>query len=157
MSGAEARCNKIFSNLFGHMHHALKGKQCRAYGSDLRIHIPQNTLYTYPDISVICGDIIPADEDEDSAIQPITVIEILSPSTKSYDRGDKSKLYRAIPTLREYILVDSKSINIECFSMNDKMIWELREYKETGSTLHIKSLDANISLVEIYRDTKLLY
>lgn len=98
---------------------------------------------------------IPSDEDEDSANQPIVIIEILSDSTKSYDRGDKFKLYRAIPALRDYIFVDAESINIECYSMNDEMYWELREYKDIDATLHIKSIDANIPLLEIYRDTKL--
>ena len=155
MSGAGPRHNIISINLIGALLKHLNGKPCRPYGSDMRIHIPDNTLYTYPDISIICGDIIPSDEDEDSATQPSVIIEILSPSTKSYDRGDKFKLYRAITALRAYILVDSENINIECYTLNDEMVWELREYKNLTDSVHIKSLAAQISLSEIYRDTKL--
>ena len=155
MSGAGARHNIISINLVGALLRQLEGKPCRPYGSDMRIHIPENTLYTYPDISIICGDIISADDDADTATQPTVIIEILSPSTKSYDRGDKFKLYRAIPALREYILVDAESINVECFSLNDEFIWELREYKNSEESLSIKSMEAVIALEEIYKDTKL--
>ena len=155
MAGAGARHNIIYTNLFGQLYNALNGKPCRPYGSNMRIHIPENTLYTYPDISIICGDITTSDEDENSATQPLVIIEILSGSTKSYDRGDKFKLYRSIPTLRDYILVDSESINVEAFSLNDEMLWELREYKKLEEVLKIKSVDCNISLNEVYRDTKL--
>lgn len=155
MSGAGPRHNIIAVNLISTLSVALKGKPCRPYGSDMRIHIPENTLFTYPDISIICGDIISADMDENSATQPLAIIEILSPSTKTYDRGDKFKLYRAIPTLRDYILVDSETINVESFSLNDEMLWELREYKNSNEVLKIKSVGCEIKLTEIYFDTKL--
>lgn len=78
MSGAGERHNVIFSNLFGELAYKLKGNHCRPYGSDLRIHIPENTLYTYPDISIICRDIVTDQKDDDNVIQPSILIEILS-------------------------------------------------------------------------------
>ncbi len=155
MSGAGARHNIIAVNLTVSLYKQLEGKPCRPYGSDMRIHIPENTLYTYPDISIICGDIISSDDDEDTATQPTVIIEILSTSTQRYDRGDKFKLYRAIPALRAYILVDTESINVECFSLNNEFIWELREYKKLEDNVSIKSIDGVISLEDIYKDTKL--
>ena len=155
MSGAGPKHNMISINLIGALLKELDGKPCRPYGSDMRIHIPENTLYTYPDISIICGDIIPGDDDEDSATQPIVIIEILSKSTKSYDRGDKFKLYREIPALKDYLLIDSEKAGIEAFSLNDELLWELREYKNLEGTLNIKSIAANIDLKDIYKDTKL--
>ena len=155
MSGAGARHNIISINLIGALLKQLDGKPCRPYGSDMRIHIPENTLYTYPDISIICGDIIPSDTNEDTATQPVVIFEILSVSTKSYDRGDKFKLYRAIPALRDYVLIDSESISVEAFSLNDNFLWELREYKKMEDTLSLKSIEALLSLKEIYTDTKL--
>ena len=96
MSGAGARHNVIFSNLFGELAYKLKNHSCRPYGSDMRVNIPENTLYTYPDISIYCGDIVPSEKDEDTATSPTVIIEILSPSTKEYDRGTKFKLYRSM-------------------------------------------------------------
>ena len=97
MSGAGARHNIISTNIIIALGNALKGKSCRPYGSDMRIHIPENSLFTYPDISIICGEVIVSKEDEDTATQPTVLIEILPPSTKNYDRGEKFVLYRAIP------------------------------------------------------------
>ena len=122
MSGAANRHNIIFSNLFGMLCIKLQGRSCRPFGPDMRLNIPENTLFTYPDISIYCGEpeIIP--EDEESFIQPSVLIEILSPSTREYDRGGKFKLYRDIPTLKEYILVDTAAINVEAFNQRLKAI-----------------------------------
>ncbi len=92
LAGASLKHNKLFSNLFGELWHKLKGNKCQPYGSELRIHIPQNSLFTYPDISIICGDLISSEEDDDTAVSPTVIIEILSESTKNYDRGSKFKL-----------------------------------------------------------------
>lgn len=127
----------------------------RAYGSDLRIHIPQNTLYTYPDISIICDEPQISEEDEETVISPTVLIEILSPSTKNYDRGDKFKLYRDIPTLREYILVDSQTISVEAFRINNIGRWELEEYKETSENLRLPTLGISVPLTEIYAGIKI--
>ena len=153
--GAGPRHNKIASNVQGRLFSKLINKPCQPYGSDMRIHIPQNTLFTYPDISIICGDIIPSDEDENSATLPLVLIEILSESTAAYDRGTKFKLYRDIPTLKEYILIDSKSVHIEAFRINKKGLWELEEYKTVEETLPIPALELTLSMKEIYEGTKL--
>ena len=154
MSGAGDNHNEIFSNLFGELVVKLKGKKCRPCGPDMRMHIVENSLYTYPDISIYCKP--PVDgADDDIAANPTVIIEILSPSTKNYDRGDKFKLYSDIPTLQEYILVDASSIRIELFRINDTGHWELEEYKTIDQTLLIKALQISIPLTEIYEETKL--
>ena len=155
MSGGSNKHVKIHSNLFIALGSLLKGKFCQPYGSDLRIHIPQNSLFTYPDLAIICNDLISSDIDEDSFIQPAIIFEILSPSTRQYDRGEKFRLYRAIPGLKEYILIDSESINIEAFRINEKGFWELHEYKSINDQLALPSLSIAISIQEIYEGTKL--
>jgi Uma2 family endonuclease len=154
MSGAGRRHNIICINLLGQLVSRLKGKPCRPFGSDMRLHIPENTLFTYPDIAVYCGDAKMMDDD--NALEPSVIIEILSPSTKDYDRGGKFKLYRDIPSLREYILVDTESIGIEVFSVNQQKHWELEEFTSPDEVLHIPSLSVSIPLKEIYEGTKLL-
>ncbi len=86
----------------------------------------------------------------------MSLIEVLSPSTKNYNRGDKFMLYRSIPTLQEYILVDSLSIHIEAWCINEKGNWELREYKSINDTLNIFTINTSIPLQEIYVDTKIM-
>lgn len=155
MAGAGSRHNVIFKNVYLAVGNALKGKNCQPYGSDLRIHIPENSLFTYPDISIICGDVIFSPEDEDTAVAPTVIIEILSPATRNYDRGEKFLLYRDIKTLRDYVLIDSESIHAEVFSINQSNLWELKEYKNLDDELIINSITFSLKLQEIYEGTKL--
>lgn len=156
MAGASDAHNDIFSSLFGELYNQLKGKPCRPYGSDKRMHIPQNTLYTYPDISIYCHEKKFSDEQNFNAIEPTVLIEILSASTKAYDRGVKFKLYRDIPTLQEYVLIDSETIGVEVFRLNQTGHWELEEYKSSDQTLKLNSIQVSVPLLEIYRNTNLL-
>lgn len=155
MAGALQPHNAIASNLNAELRTRLKSKGCRPYGSDMRIHIPVNTLFTYPDISVFCGKVETLNNDNFNALNPVILIEVLSKSTKDYDRGDKFILYRDIPTLKEYILVDSLSVHVEAFALNQSGHWELREYKAMENVLDLQSLSASVSLKEIYEDSGL--
>lgn len=155
MAGAGPRHNIIFSNVFRELAYHLKGQPCKPYGSDLRIHIPQNNLFTYPDISVICGDIIPSEIDADAAIQPSIIIEILSPATRDYDRGGKFRLYRDIPSLKEYLLIDSESINVEIFRINPQGNWELEEHRAIDDILALPTVGFLLPLREVYQGTKI--
>lgn len=155
MSGAATRHNVIFTNLFVGIANSLKGKSCRPYGPDMRLNIPENTLFTYPDISVYCGELETIPEDDETVVHPTVLFEILSPSTKEYDRGGKFKLYRDIPTLKEYILIDTASLNIEAFRINSAGHWELEEYKSITDILLLPSLGISVPLTEIYDKTKL--
>lgn len=156
MSGASNRHNWIFKNLFGNLAHQLKGNPCQPFGPDMRMHILENTLFTYPDISIYCGQPTATSVDEDTVINPTLIIEILSPSTEQYDRGNKFKLYRDIPTLKEYILVDSESIRVEAFRLNENSRWELQEYRFLTEALSIPALQLTIPLSDIYEGTKLV-
>ncbi|MEO8861118.1 MAG: Uma2 family endonuclease [Ginsengibacter sp.] len=154
MSGAKVPHNLISGNLFIALGHKLKGKKCKPFNSDQRIHISSNTLFTYPDISIICGEIITLNDDDYNVLNPTVIIEVLSKSTKNYDRGEKFKLYRDIPTLKEYILADSESIHIEVFRLNEKSHWELEEYNSINDLLQIKAIKEKIPLSEIYEGVK---
>ncbi len=156
MAGASNQHNEIFTNLFGSLVIHLKGKTCRPYGSDKRMKIPENMLYTYPDISVYCNTNTPFDKGTKVSQEPTVIIEILSESTKDYDRGRKFKLYRDIPTLKEYVLVDSESIGVESFRLNSLNHWELEEYKSIDQSLFIASLSVTIPLREIYEHSHLI-
>ena len=154
MAGAGNRHNIIFKNVYGDLAYRLKGQSCQLYGSDLRIHIPENTLYTYPDISIFCKDLFDNDDD-DNFTQPDVIIEILSPSTKDYDRGTKFQLYRDIATLKEYVLIDSEAIHAEVYRINTYKHWVLQEYKSLDDALEIRQVKWSMPLKEIYEGTRL--
>jgi len=155
MSGAKVPHNTIAGNLFGIFYSKLRGKKCKPYNSDQRIHIPSSTLFTYPDISIVCGEIITLNGDEYNVLNPSVIIEVLSKSTKNYDRGEKFKLYRDIATLKEYILVDSESVHVEVFRLNEKNHWELEEYDDSTSYLSVEVINESILIADIYEGVNL--
>jgi Uma2 family endonuclease len=155
MSGPKVVHNIISMNLSGILHRQLRGKPCKPFNSDQRIHIPRNTLFTYPDISIVCGEIVTLDDDKWNIVNPSVLIEVLSPSTRDYDRGTKFGLYKDIPTLKEYILVDSQSIGVEAFHVNDSGNWEPRDYNNAGESLLIESIGLSLLLADIYEGSGL--
>jgi len=155
MSGAKESHNSISGNTFYELKRRLKGQSCKPYNSDQRIHVEKNSLFTYPDISVFCGAMQFLNNDDLNALNPTVIVEVLSPSTKSYDRGDKFKLYRDIPTLKEYILIDSSAIGIEAYRINSNGHWELQELSRIDEQLTFPVLQITIPLAEIYDDVKL--
>jgi len=141
-----------------YMHCCIKnyeGSKCRPFNSDQRIHFEKNTLFTYPDISVVCGEVKTLNDDDWNILNPTVITEVLSPFTKSYDRGDKFKLYRDIDTLREYVLIDAEAISVEAFSINFHGNWELMGNKNLEEILQMKSVQVSVELREIYEGTKL--
>ena len=150
MSGSKVPHNEISGNFFAALHNRLRGKKCKPYNSDQRVHIEENSLFTYPDISVVCDEVLTRNNDNWNVLNPTVIIEVLSPSTKNYDRGEKFMLYRYIPTLREYILVDSEHVHIEAFRLNAAHRWELEEYNSLEDQLHVKAISEIIPVAEIY-------
>ncbi|MBS1513283.1 MAG: Uma2 family endonuclease [Bacteroidetes bacterium] len=132
------------------MGNQLKGKGCRPLGSDMRLHIPKNTFYTYPDITVYCGDPELTDTHFDTATNPTVVIAILSPSTRNYDAGQKFMLYKEIPTLKDYILVHSEKIFVQHNIRNADSSWLQYDYKSIDDVFSIASIDVTLHLQTIY-------
>lgn len=155
MSGASDSHNWIYINILGELCIQLKKKPCRPYGSDMRMHIPENTLFTYPDIAIYCGDPSVIDKDQDTVTEPAIIIELLSPSTRSYDLGKKFELYRAIPTLKEYILIDTENIAVKSWRINEYNYWGPQEYKTLQETLVIPTVGISLSMQDIYQGTRL--
>jgi len=150
MSGAGFNHNLIFSNTFGFLFNKLKGSKCIPFGSDMRMNIPENTLFTYPDISIYCNNYLHSEVDEETAILPGVIIEILSPSTNDYDRGKKFSLYKDIPSLKEYIMIDSESVSVEAYYINNEQNWILNEHKEITDVLTFVSMGFDVALNDIY-------
>ena len=153
MSGGKSQHNIISKNLMIALGTKLKGKPCQPYGSDARIHIEKNTLFTYPDLSVICGDMKSLNNDDHNFLNPTIIFEVLSRSTRNYDRTTKFKLYRDIPTLKEYVMVETESIGIEAWQLNNTGQWELREYHSLGDVLLLPSVQVSIEVKDIYEGT----
>lgn len=150
MGGASYEHNVIENTIRGELYIFLKGKECRPFGSNLRVSVGANTLYTYPDILVICGEPEFADNQFDTVLNPTLIIEILSSSTASYDKGVKFELYREIPSLKEYITIDSTKIHTEQFVKNDSSTWTLHEFKNLSDSFIIASIKMPVRISDWY-------
>jgi Uma2 family endonuclease len=113
MAGASPPHVLITSNVTAELNVQLRGRPCRVYSSDLRVKVNDTGLYTYPDVVVVCGDQQFDDEQRDTLLNPTLLVEVLSPSTEGYDRGDKFAHYQRLPSLREYVLIAQDRQRIE--------------------------------------------
>ncbi len=123
---------------------------CRTFSSDLRIKVAPAGLYTYPDAGVICGEPQFFGNQGDVLLNPLLLVEVLSPSTEGYDRGKKFELYRTIASLREYLIVHQDQRRVEHYSKQDDSSWLLREYASVGDSVFIARLNIKIPLDELY-------
>lgn len=156
MSGASYEHNVIEDNIRVELGSFLKGKKCRSLGSNLRVHIQKNTLYTYPDVLIVCGEPKFLDDAFDTLLNPSVLFEILSPSTANYDKGTKFELYRDIESLEEYILVNSTRVHVEFYQRNADLSWTLTEYKSQTDHFELKTIQKTMSLTEIYEGIQFL-
>jgi Uma2 family endonuclease len=149
MSGGSLRHSELKINLAVSVHAAFRGSGCRVFDSDLRVRV-SSRMYTYPDLTVVCGKPKLADERQDIVVNPTIIFEVLSPSTERYDRGIKFRRYREIESLTDYILVDQDQVRIEQYTRGEASTWTFRDYPAASETLRIESIGVSIPLAGIY-------
>jgi Uma2 family endonuclease len=148
MSGGSPR-HALLANNIGAILRGQMPPGCHTYNSDLRIKVARAEVFTYADCSVICGELQYAGDRKDVVLNPILIVEVLSPSTEAYDRGKKFQLYRTIPSLREYLLIAQDERHVEQYSKQNAEGWLFREYR--SGIVTIPSLkDLRIALEELY-------
>ncbi len=151
MSGASRDHNVITINFVSHLSNKLKGTNCRPFSNDMRIHIPANSLYTYPDVLVVCGKEEFLDGEFDTLMNPVFLAEVLSPSTVDYDSGRKFMFYRSIPSLKEYWTISSYEYRLQKFLKNEKdQSWVLSETTGKAGQVQISTLNIMVPLKELY-------
>ena len=150
MAGGKPNHNQLAINLTSAINYNLRKKPYRVFMSDLRLWIPECRLYTYPDVMVVQTPLVFAENRQDTIINPLMIAEILSDSTEKYDRGDKFRMYRTIPSFKEYLLVSQQSMQVEKFSKNDANQWVLSEYAGEDGKITLNSFEFKIGLDELY-------
>ena len=158
MSGASREHNLITNNISGELRSLLKGSGCETYASDMRVSSPLTLSYFYPDVVVVCEE--PRFEDDvfDILLNPITVVEVLSPSTEAYDRGEKFSHYRHLASLQEYILVSQDKVLVERYRRPQKnetapvtaQDWIFTAFQALEDILPITAIQCELPLQEIY-------
>lgn len=152
MAGTSRKHNIISLGIAATLHFAFRDKGCSVYHSDLRVRIEKYNRFFYPDVVVACDEQEFMDDELDTLLNPILIIEVLSKSTESFDRGQKFQFYRAIPTLQEYVLVAQDRINVEKFEKNADGLWILSEANELDQCIHLNSVDFKLNLNDIYAE-----
>jgi Uma2 family endonuclease len=150
MVGASRKHNLIAGNIFGELRQQLKGKPCEAYTNDMRVRIPAAGLYTYPDVIVVCGEPKFDDEYIDTLLNPTLVVEVLSESTESYDRGRKAGFYRSVESVAEYLLVSQDEYRVEQYVKQPDGRWLLADIRSPESILELTALRCTLPMKEIY-------
>ena len=152
MAGGAPRHNSIGVNLVASLKNRLRGSPCRPFNSDQRIRISASGLATYPDVSIICGELQLDAQDADAIVNPRVIFEVLSKSTEGYDRGKKFDFFRQIDSLSEYVLVSQEDSQVECFTRQSDGNWLLSITKGLSGALRLSTVLVELPLVEIYED-----
>jgi Uma2 family endonuclease len=152
MAGASKRHNAIVGNLIVALGSRLRGKPCRPYPSDMRVHVPSTGLFAYPDVSVFCDPPESLKKDSETFLNPRVIIEVLSDKTEAYDRGAKFAHYRSIASLQTYVLVSQHEPRVEWYEREADGGFKLREAVGESAVVSLSRIDTSIPLTEIYAD-----
>ena len=151
MSGASRAHSLIVTNISGELYIQLKGTEhVTVHTNDMRVRTRPETSYFYPDVLVVCDKPRFEDSTFDTLLNPIVLVEVLSPSTQAYDRGEKFRHYQQLTSLQEYILVSRDEIGVERYRRQGTE-WQPTEFRSLEDMLSLTSIDCELSLDDIYR------
>ena len=149
MAGASRRHNTIAMNTAGDLHFQLRSRPCEIYQNDMRVKVSQD-LYTYPDIVIVCGEPRIEKKHGENLLNPLVIIEVLSSSTERFDRGEKARLYRLMPSLEEYVLISQDAMRVEHFARQKNGGWLLTELSNAADVLELPTVSCRVGLNDIY-------
>jgi Uma2 family endonuclease len=150
MTGASENHNLIVSNVITILNLQLRSRPYRVYPSDMRVQISTSYDFHYPDITVVCGQSQFAGQKRDNLLNPVVIIEVLSPSTEQYDRGRKFQNYRTLESLREYVLVAQDAQRIEHFVRQEDSQWLFSDAIGSEAVIELPSIQCRLPLNEVY-------
>jgi Uma2 family endonuclease len=154
MTGASINHNQIAGNVYAFLKFMLRKTDIKPYIGDLRLWIPQYRQYTYPDVFLIQGQPVFQERRTDTIINPRLIVEVLSKSTKDYDRTDKFRYYRSIAELQEYILINQYKIEIEHYTKAQENSWLFRAYEASTDRIVLTSINLEVTIEDIYENVE---
>lgn len=155
MAGSSRQHNLLNTNLIGLLYQQLRDGAFEVYPNDMRVKVSDTGLYTYPDASVVGGEPEFEDAEVDTLLNPIVLFEILSPSTESYDRGEKFANYQTIDSLQEYILISQDRMRVDHYTRKDDIEWSFRAANGPEAVVELSSLGCAVKLGELYHKVPL--
>ncbi len=155
MSGGSRNHSVICFNLNRRIGEAIDDKDCTGFDSNMKLRISKEDLFVYPDVMVVCGNIEFYENRTDILINPVLIVEVLSPSTLSFDRGEKSEYYRTLPSLKEYLLISQDKPTVEAYYKQDEKKWLYSVAEGLEESIYLQSIDCKIALKDIYHKTEI--
>ena len=152
MSGGTYEHSALKVELVTSFSNQLRGKRCRVLDSDMAVRVLATGLLTYPDVSIVCGNREMDPDNENALTNPRVIVEVLSDSTETYDRGEKFAHYRRIPSLAEYVLLSQHQRGIEVYRESSSGAWDLAEKALAGESVTLKSIECVIVVDDVYAD-----
>lgn len=156
MAGASPRHALIVTNLVTALDRQLGDRSWIVFSTDVRLRVTPTGLFTYPDVMVACSELCFADEHRDTLLNPVVIVEVLSKSTKDYDRGSKFAHYRALESLQVYLLVEQEHPHVELYLRQGDGRWMLSETDRLDDVLDLVPIGCRLSVAELYRKVDLL-
>ncbi|MDB9308100.1 Uma2 family endonuclease [Aphanizomenon sp. CS-733/32] len=150
MTGGTPNHNQITGNFYAVLNFALKRQPYQVFVTDQRLWIPKRRIHTYPDVMIVQTPLVFEEGRNDTITNPVMITEVLSKSTKGYDRDEKFAAYRTIASFQEYILIDQYTIHVEQYVKTDNRKWMFLEYENINDTFNLTSIPGQISLADIY-------
>jgi Uma2 family endonuclease len=150
MTGGTPNHNIIAGNFYAGLNFALKRQPYKVFFADQRLWIPQKRINTYPDVMVVAGELEFLEGRKDTITNPLMIVEVLSKSTKNYDRDEKFAAYRTISSFGEYLLIEQCTMHVEQYSKTDNNRWIFSEYGDLEQIISLESIGFQISLIDIY-------
>ena len=154
MAGGTPQHGYIATNIATALVQLLGGRNCWVFNSDVRVSVRSGQLITYPDVSVVCGQPQYTDERRDTLANPVLIAEVLSPSTRNFDCGEKARLYRMLPSLSEFILVEQAPADIERWRRLPNGNWEVAAFRDRDAVVDLASLNCELSVEAVYRNVE---
>ena len=150
MSGASRWHNLIAGNVLAELHPQLKNRPCTVYPGDMRVKVSPAGLYTYPDVTVVCGEAQFEDQHFDTLLNPTLIVEVLSKTTAAYDQGQKFEQYRKLAALKEYLLISQDKYHLMRYSRQPDNQWLLLETYSEADTVTLSSIECRLALADVY-------
>ena len=150
MSGASFAHNFLTMNVANQLYNQLIGGECQVAASDMRVKAIQTDSYFYPDVVVVCGEPRAEDDTFDTLLNPTLIVEILSPSTETYDKGEKFEHYQQIASLKDYILISQDKVHVEHYCRQGTE-WLQTKFAELEDVLSLHAIDCELRLQDVYR------
>lgn len=150
MTGASEPHNTISINLVLWLGPQVRSRECNIYTSDLRVRVARRA-YLYPDVVVVCGESQFKDDQVDTLLNPTLIVEILSPSTAAFDKGEKFDMYRSLDSLQEYLLVAQDRCHIIHYVRQGDNTWLLSETRDMSAQLDLPSIGCTLPVADVYR------